>query len=102
MQTFIMLTRLIGEQIHPSFSLEKLSHDINEKIKKTCPEVKWISNFAILGPYDYLDIFQASNVDEAIKVASIVRSFGHASTEIWSAIEWDKYTSIAKEIERLK
>ena len=40
--------------------------------------VEWVSSYAILGPYDYLDVFRAPNVDAACKVSTLVRS-GYAA-----------------------
>lgn len=92
---FIMLTRLIGKQVHPEkFSLEKLKEDVEQKVAQSCPDVKWIANYALVGPYDYLDIFSASTLEDAMKVASIVRSFGHACTEIWPALEWHQFKEL--------
>lgn len=89
---FIMLTRLIGKEIHPEkLSLEQLNQDVENQIALSCPNVKWISNYALFGPYDYLDIFQAPSLEEAMKVGTIVRSLGHASTEIWPALEWNEF-----------
>lgn len=92
---FIMLTRLVGKEVHPEkLSLKDLGKKVEEKIKKTCPSVVWLANYATLGPYDYLDIFDAPDLETAMKVAVIVRSFGHASTEIWSAVEWREFKEI--------
>lgn len=92
---FIMLTRLVGKEIHPEkFSLEKLKKDVEKHISKSCPDVKWISNYALFGPYDYLDIFHANDLESAMKVAAVIRSYGHASTEIWPALEWDQFKKI--------
>ena len=40
-----------------------------------------MGNYAVLGPWDYLDILEASDSEAATKVALLVRSFGHAHTE---------------------
>lgn len=88
---FIMLTRLIGKEVNPELSLEELKEEVEEHIAVLCPEVKWIANYALFGPYDYLDIFSAPNLENAMKVGSLVRSFGHASIEIWPALEWDQF-----------
>ena len=68
---------------------------MEERIKKECPGVKWLANYAVLGPCDYLDIFEASDSDTATKVALLVRSFGHGTTETWVATPWDRFTSLA-------
>jgi uncharacterized protein with GYD domain len=41
----------------------------------------------VLGAYDYVDIFEAADIEVAMKVSTIVRTFGHAHTEVWPAIE---------------
>lgn len=93
MQTFIMLTRLISEEVNPSFAVSKKEEEISEKVKKYCPDVEWVKNYAILGSWDFLDIFHAPNIDVAMKVSSIARYYGGAHTEIWPAIGWEKFAN---------
>jgi uncharacterized protein with GYD domain len=47
-----------------------------------------VANYAILGPYDYLDIFGAPDETTAAKVVMIIRSYGHGQTETWTAMPW--------------
>ena len=91
MASFVMLTRLGHDAAKSPVSLISLSHRAMEKIRSDCPQVTWKASYVILGPADYLDIFEAPDIESALKVAAIVRSFGHASTEIWAATEWDEF-----------
>lgn len=96
MSTFIMLTRLThGALVSPS-SLENLERTVMERIRAECPEVEWLSSYAVLGPYDYLDIFQAPGIETATKVATLVRTFGHAETEIWGATDWERFKELVR------
>jgi pimeloyl-ACP methyl ester carboxylesterase len=63
-----------------------------------CPEVEWTANYAVLGPYDYLDVFTAPDVETASKVATMVRVFGQAHTETWAAVEWSRYKELVRQI----
>ncbi|MFZ5616281.1 MAG: GYD domain-containing protein [Pseudomonadota bacterium] len=96
MATFIMLTRLSHEALKSPSSLENLAREVTERISAECPGVRWVVNFAVAGPYDYLDIFDAPDNDVAFKVATIIRTFGHAQTETWSAIEWEKFKNLIR------
>jgi uncharacterized protein with GYD domain len=69
-----------------------------EQIRKECPQVEWLHNFAILGPCDYLDIFRAPDLETAMEVATIIRTYGHASTEVWTATEWQKYKEMLRKL----
>jgi uncharacterized protein with GYD domain len=81
MVTFIMLTRLSPEAVRSPQALEQLERKAMERVRKECPDVEWVCSYAILGPYDYLDIFRAKDVETASKVSTLIRSFGHAQTE---------------------
>lgn len=94
MATFIMMTRLSHDTLKSPKSLQHLSEEVMEHIRKECPEVQWKQSFVVLGPADYLDIFDAPNVEAATKVAALIRTYGHAHTEVWGATEWDKFVSL--------
>ena len=96
MATFIMLTRLSHQALQSPSSLENLNREVMERIHEDCPSVEWKQSFVVLGPADYLDIFSAPDIEAAMRVATIIRTFGHATTEIWGATEWDKFTELVR------
>jgi uncharacterized protein with GYD domain len=100
MAEFVMLTRLSSTAIHSPTALEELENKAMERIRAECPRVEWVHNYAILGPYDYLDVFRAPDSADAFKVATIIRSFGHAQTEIWAAKEWGAFKELIRGLSR--
>jgi uncharacterized protein with GYD domain len=98
MMTFVMLTRLSPEALLSPGALEELEKKVMNHVLKECPKIEWVGNYAILGPCDYLDIFSAPDLETAMRVATIVRTYGHATTEIWTAVEWKKYKEIIRHL----
>jgi uncharacterized protein with GYD domain len=98
MQTFILLTRLISEEVHPSMRIEETEKRVAAKIDKYLPEVSWISNYALIGPWDYLDVFTAPDMDTAMKVSALVRHYGGAHTEMWPATQWNDFEKSLREL----
>lgn len=62
-----------------------------ERIRTDCPDVEWKQNYVVLGPADYLDIVTAPDIKTAMTVTTVIRTFGHATTEVWAATEWDDF-----------
>lgn len=91
---FVMLTRLTPQFVQSPRDLKKLEKSVEERVRKECPEVRWLANYAILGPCDYLDVFEAPDEAIAAKVVTIVRSFGHAQTETWTALPWERFEAL--------
>ncbi len=98
MSTYVMMTKLSPEALKRPQSVEDLGKEVVQKLNEKVPQVKWIASYSLLGPYDYLDIFEAPDEQSASQAALIVRSFGHATTETWTAIPWERYVGLAKEI----
>ncbi len=95
MAHYVMLTKLSPEAAPRTRDLERLEHEVKQKLETECPEVRWVTSYAVLGPYDYVDVFEAPDSVSATKVALIVRSFGHATTETWAAMPWASFRDLA-------
>jgi uncharacterized protein with GYD domain len=100
MSTFVMLTRVAPEMARTPQMLETLEQQAMGHIRAECPDVKWVANYAILGPYDYVDIFTAPDVATATKVSTVIRSYGGAHTEVWPATEWREFKSMLNAMPR--
>ena len=97
MPIFILATKLQNPDLFEKRKEqgEKFLKLAREKV----PRIKWIAHYAILGPYDFIDIFEAVNEQEAAKVSLLSRSAGANFAESWTAIP---YTNFLKIIEELK
>ena len=100
MPTFIMLTRLNAEAVRSPRDLEQLEREVMKRVREECPDVKWLSSYAVLGPCDYLDVFSADDIETAARVSTLIRTFGHAQTEIWTATEWGRFKEIIRTLPR--
>jgi len=47
--------------------------------------------YALLGPWDYLNIVDALYNEAAMRLAMLVRSRGHGITEVWPAVECPRF-----------
>jgi uncharacterized protein with GYD domain len=99
MSTFIMLTKLGTGVSRTAPNLEQLERSAVDHVKEQCPNVRWLHNYAVLGRPDYVDIFTAPDMETAMKVSAIVRTFGAADTEVWPALEWDQFRVLARAIQ---
>ena len=98
MPHFVMLTRLSPDAVRSPRNLEQLERKVMDQIRSECPGVDWVGSYAVLGPYDYLDIFRANDIDAAARVSALIRTFGHAYTEVWPATEWTRFKEIVRNL----
>jgi hypothetical protein len=99
MGTYVMLTHLSHDALRSPNAAENLCHTVMEHVHSECPGVEWKTSYAVLGgPADYLDIFTAPDIEMAMKVAAIIRTFAHARTEIWAATEWKTFVELMRSL----
>ena len=99
MATFILLTKLSSERLGtPPKRREAIGRKWFETVKKKCPEVKWIAHYGLLGPFDFMDIYEAPNEEVAAKVSLITMSQGAVKAESWTAIPYKQYIKITKKV----
>mgnify|MGYP001812218949 CR=1 FL=1 len=98
MQTFVLMTKLSPEMSKKVKDQARLGRLWLEQVKEKCPEVNFIAHYALLGPYDYLDIYEAPNEETAAKVSLISLESGAFQAESWVAIPYKRFVELTEEI----
>ena len=100
MKTFILLTKLSAETSKQIKDRSKLGRAWLEQVKEKCPEVKFISHYALLGEYDFLDIYEAPDEETAAKISIISLSNGAYQAQSLTAIPYKRFLELADEVSK--
>ena len=98
MQTFILMTKLSPEISKQLRDRADIGRAWLEHVKHKCPDVRFIAHYALLGPYDFLDVYEAPDADTAAKVSMISSANGALSAESWMAIPYKRFLDLTTEI----
>lgn len=98
MGTYVLMTKMTPEISADLKRRGAIGKEWKKKVDKLCPDVKWREHYALLGPYDFMDIYDAKNDETAAKVSLISRANGALKAESWPAIEWGRFVQITREI----
>jgi uncharacterized protein with GYD domain len=100
MPIFVLMTKLAPGEIKDASDRRHRGQAFLDKVADKCPGVKWISHYALLGRYDFMDIYEAPDESTALKVSLISRLLGAASAESWLATEYEEHLRLMKELEK--
>jgi len=98
MNTYVLMTKLSPESEMRIKDRAKLGRKWLEQVKEKCPEVKFLAHYALLGPYDFLDIYEAPDDETVAKVAMISLQNGAFQSESWTAIPYKRFLELVEEI----
>ena len=99
MPTFVLMTRLAPEAVRDADVRRAMGRAWLKKVQTACPEVQWLDHYAILGQYDFMDIYDAPTVETAHKVSLISRAEGAVSAESWQALPYDDFLELLEQVE---
>ena len=97
MALYVLMTKLTPEISADLKKREAIGKEWKKKVDKLCPDVKWKAHYALLGPYDFMDIYEAENAESAAKVSMITRANGALAVETWPAMNWSRFIEIIKD-----
>ncbi|HUV30556.1 MAG TPA: GYD domain-containing protein [Acidobacteriota bacterium] len=92
MKTFVMMTKVASQDAALVEVASRLQHRERlgttwvDKVKEKCPQVKFLAHYLLLGPWDYMDIYEAPDEEVAAMVSIISRAHGAHQVESWVAI----------------
>jgi len=98
MKTFILMTKLSSDIAGKLKQRKQVGRAWLDEVKKKCPDVKFKAHYALLGKYDFLDIYEAPDEEIAAKVSMISIAHGATSAESWSAIPYNRFLKLIEEI----
>ena len=91
MSVFVLMTKLGPEAVRDAHGRRAMGREWLHKVRVVCPEVQWLAHYALLGPYDFMDIYEAPDVETAQRVSIVSRSEGALTAESWPAVEYEKF-----------
>lgn len=99
MPTFILMTKLGQNAMQNAQGRRDMGRAWLDKVKAQVPGVRFVSHYAIFGPYDFLDIFETDDVESAQQVALISRAEGAVSVETWGALPYDRFLELLERVD---
>ena len=98
MPEFILMTRLSADALRSGRNAEAHEERALERIAGAFPGVEWKHSYAMLGQYDFLDVFSAPDMETALRVSALMRTLGRSHSEVWPAIPRKEFRAIIESI----
>jgi uncharacterized protein with GYD domain len=98
MTTFVLLSKVSPRNSGEVRSLGDRVQEFERRLARRYPEVKSLTSYALLGPYDFLHIFEAPDANSAARVALLAQTFGAGTTETLTAIPFEEFRTILDEV----
>jgi uncharacterized protein with GYD domain len=100
MATFVLFTKVPPESMRDPRGFQQVARQVADRLRTQFPNVKWVSSFSILGPYDIVDLFEAPDNETATQVALLIRSVAGVTTETYPATPWEGFLNLVGNVAR--
>ncbi|MDQ1265855.1 MAG: hypothetical protein QG635_1007 [Bacteroidota bacterium] len=98
MKTFILMTKLSPEVNKKMKERAKNGRAWLDQVKEKCPDVKFKAHYAVFGPFDFLDIYEAPDEETAAKVSMISLENGAFESQSLLALPYKRFLELAEKI----
>jgi len=98
MQTYILLTKLSTDLSTQMKDRAAIGRNWLDQVREKCPEVKFKAHYALLGQYDFMDIYEAPDEETAAKVSMISQANGALQAQSLPAIQYKRFLELIEEI----
>jgi uncharacterized protein with GYD domain len=98
MPLFALMTRLTADALKDPDGRRAMGKVWLHKAKECCPNVRWIGHYAILGPYDFMDIYEAPDVETAHTISALSRAEGAVAAESWQLLPYEDFMKLLEKV----
>lgn len=96
MPTYVLMTKLSESSLKGRRTEGK---NWLGRVKQLCPGLEWRAHYALLGPYDFMDIYDAPDEQTAFRVSLLSRELGAVTAESWPALVYEQFLPLAEQVE---
>jgi uncharacterized protein with GYD domain len=100
MPTYVLMSKLSPSALADPRGRAQTGREWKRHVEKACPGIRWIAHYALLGQYDFMDIYEAPDAETAFKVSLLSRERGAVSAESWPALEYMNFLPLAETVEK--
>jgi uncharacterized protein with GYD domain len=100
MPTYVLMTKLSPTALRDPRGRRRAGQEWKAKVEKLVPGIRWKAHYALLGPYDFMDLYEAPDDAAAMRVSLLSRELGAASAESWPAMEYESFLPLAEQVEK--
>jgi uncharacterized protein with GYD domain len=98
MPHYVLLTKLSRDLTRKMKDRAAIGEAWKQKVDDNCPGVNWVAHYAIFGPWDFLDVYEAPDDETAAKVSMITLSEGATAAETWNAIPYQRFLELVGDV----
>ena len=108
MKTFVLMTKLAPQNASlievgaKQQDRARSGRNWINKIEKECPGVKFKNHYALMGHWDFMDIYECPDEKTAAKVSLLTRAMGASEVESWCAIPYEEIMEMVEEIDAIE
>jgi uncharacterized protein with GYD domain len=100
MSTYVLMTKLNPTALKDGRGRRKAGQEWKARVEKLVPGIRWTAHYALLGPYDFMDVYEAPDDAAAMRVSLLSRELGAAAAESWPAMAYDDFLQLAEQVEK--
>ena len=101
MPTYVLMTKLGSRSLATKEGRREAGKKWKAKVESVCPGIRWVAHYALLGPYDFMDLYEAPDDGAAMRVSLLSRELGAVSAESWPAVPYDRFLPIIEDVEKV-
>jgi uncharacterized protein with GYD domain len=100
MPTYVLMTKLSPTALKDPRGRRKAGQEWKAKVDKLVPGIRWVAHYALLGPYDFMDVYEAPDEAAAMRVSLLSRELGAAAAESWPAMPYENFLPLSEQVEK--
>lgn len=99
METYVLMTKLSPAALADPRGRKAVGQEWKQRVEAACPGIRFKAHYALLGQYDFMDIYEAPSQESAFRVSLVSMQDGALAAESWPALAYDEFLEVAAAVE---